>query len=166
MIEQLIFLLFAGIVLGFGVLAVSLKNIFHAALCFAGAMFGVAGLFIFLGSEFIAVVQILIYLGAIGVLIIFAIMISPPALLRSETKSASKLFFCLSVSISFFVVLTALFLKSNITQAGSDLGEIPISQLGEMLLTEFVFPFEVIALVLLLAIIGAVMHAWGGMEHE
>jgi len=166
MIEQLIFLLFAGMVLGFGVLAVSLKNIFHAALCFAGAMFGISGIFIFLGSEFIAVVQILIYLGAIGVLIIFAIMISPPALLRAETKSASKLFFCLSVSVSFFVVLTALFLKTDIPQAGPDLGEIPLSQLGEMLLTEYVFPFEVIALVLLLAIIGAVMHAWGGMENE
>lgn len=166
MIKELIFLLFSGVVLGFGVLAVTLKNIFHAALCFAVAMFGISGLFIFLGSEFLAVVQLLVYLGAIGVLIIFAIMISPPDLLRAETKSISKLFFCLSSSAALAVVVVSLYLKSNLEPVPGTGQGVSLGKMGELLLTKFVFPFEVIALVLLLAIIGSVFHAWSGTGKE
>jgi len=166
MIQELIFLLFAGVVLGFGVLAVTLKNIFHAALCFAVSMFGISGIFIFLGSEFVAVVQLLVYLGAVGVLIIFAIMISPPDLLRAETKSISKLFFCLSASVALAVVLTALYLKSPLEPIAKADEGIALAKIGELLLTKYIFPFEVIALVLLLAIIGSIFHAWSGMGDD
>ena len=164
MIQDLIFFLFAGGVIGFGALAVSLRNIFHAALCLAAALFSVAGIFIFLGSEFVAVIQLLVYFGAIGILIIFAIMISPPALLRAETKSINKLFFCLATSASLFFVLLAFFAKVTFPVAAPGVAPIPLNRLGELLLTKFVFPFEVIALVLLLAIVGAIIHAWSGAE--
>lgn len=164
MIKELIFLLFAGGVIGFAALAVSLKNIFHAALCLAGSLFGVAGLFIFLGSEFLAVVQLLVYFGAIGILIIFTIMISPPALLKNESKSINKLFFALATSASLFLVLLGLFAKASLEAEKTGLGELSIARIGELLLTKFVLPFEVIALVLLLAIIGAIIHAWDGAE--
>lgn len=165
-IKDLIFLVFAGGAVGFGLLAVSLKNIFHAALCLAGALFSVAGIFIFLGCEFLAVIQLLVYFGAIGILIIFAIMISPPALLINETKSVNKFFFALAAAASLFLVLLGLLAKAALKADVTKLVELPVARLGELLLTDFVFPFEVIALVLLLAIIGAVIHAWGGAEQN
>ncbi len=167
MIKELIFLLFAGGAVGFALLAVSLKNLFHAALCLAATLFSVAGIFIFLGSEFLAVIQLLVYFGAIGILIIFTIMISPPALLKNETKSVSKFFFALAAAGSLFFILFALLAQSTLETETVELGLVSISQLGTLLLTDFVFPFEVIALVLLLAIVGAIIHAWGGAEgHE
>lgn len=164
MIQELIFLFFAGMALGCAVLAVTLKNLFHAALCFAGALFGVSGIFIFLGSEFLAVVQILVYLGAIAVLIIFALMLAPRQFLEQGKKPASKLFMCLAVGGSLFVVLGALFLKSPVALSPAGTETLSLKHLGEALLTKFVLPFEVIALVLLVAVIGAVIHAWEGVK--
>lgn len=163
MIRELIFILFAGLTLGFAILAVTLKNLFHAALCLAAALFGVAGIFIFLGSEFLAAVQVLVYIGAITVLIIFALMLSPPQFLETGKKSVSKFFFCLAVSASLFMVLAALYLKFPVP-AVEGARDFSLKHLGEVLLTKFVLPFEVIALVLLVAIIGAVIHAWEGAK--
>lgn len=161
MIQELIFLFFAAFSFSFAVLAVTLKNLFHAAFCFAAMLFGVSGIFIFLGSEFLAVVQILVYLGAIAVLIIFALMLSPPQFLETQKKPAWKLFFSLSIALSLLVLLGAFLLKRSSFQ---EVASAPptLKKLGQEVLTHFVLPFEVIALVLLVAIVGAVILAWEG----
>lgn len=162
MIQELIFIFFVVMAMGFAVLAATLKNLFHAALSLAAMLFAVSGLFIFLGSEFLAVVQVLVYIGAIAVVIIYALMLSPPQFLEIGTRSVSKIFFCVAVGASLFVVLCALYLKFPVPSVPT--GDISLTHLGEMLLTKYVLPFEVIALVLLVAIIGAVLLAWEGIK--
>jgi NADH:ubiquinone oxidoreductase subunit 6 (subunit J) len=68
------FTLIATWTLVFAVLTVSIHKLFHACLCLAGALLGVAGLFLMLGAQFLFVIQILVYVGAIVTLILFAIM--------------------------------------------------------------------------------------------
>ena len=71
-----LFYIIAGIVLGSAFLAVTLRNLFHCALFLALTMFGVSGIFLYLNSEFLAAVQVLIYVGAVTILIIFGIMLT------------------------------------------------------------------------------------------
>jgi NADH-quinone oxidoreductase subunit J len=78
--SQLIFYLFSFMIIISAIYVVTLKNIFHSALFLIIALFGVAGIYILLHAEFLAAVQILIYVGAVSVLIIFAIMLTSPFL--------------------------------------------------------------------------------------
>jgi NADH-quinone oxidoreductase subunit J len=71
-----IFYALAGLVILAAVMVVSLKNLFHCALFLALAMFGVSGIFLYLGNEFLAAVQVLIYVGAVTILVIFGIMLT------------------------------------------------------------------------------------------
>ena len=76
LIYYLVFLLLSAVTLIAGLLVVTLRNVVHSALALVGAFFGVAGLYLLLEAEFLAVVQVLIYVGAISVLILFAIMLT------------------------------------------------------------------------------------------
>ncbi|MCJ7578138.1 MAG: NADH-quinone oxidoreductase subunit J, partial [candidate division Zixibacteria bacterium] len=75
-VPEAIFYILAATIIGSAVMVVSLKNIFHSALFLVLCFFSVAGIYILLDAEFLAAVQILIYVGAITVLIIFAIMLT------------------------------------------------------------------------------------------
>lgn len=71
-----LFYILAGIIVASALLVVTVKNLFHCALALALTMFGVSGVYLFLGWEFLAAVQVLIYVGAVTVLIIFGIMLT------------------------------------------------------------------------------------------
>src|SRR5581483_4810864 len=73
---QTIFYLVAGVIVASAVLVVTLRNLFHCALALALTMFGISGIYLYLGWEFLAAVQVLIYVGAVTVLIIFGIMLT------------------------------------------------------------------------------------------
>jgi NADH:ubiquinone oxidoreductase subunit 6 (subunit J) len=72
------FFLLGAIVIWGALGAVSLRNVFHAAMALALAFFGVSGIYVLLAAEFLAIVQVLVYIGAIAVILIFAIMLTRP----------------------------------------------------------------------------------------
>ena len=74
--EQIAFYALAGILVGASVMAVTVRNIFHAAIYLIVALFSVAGFFILLHAEFLAAVQVLVYVGAVAILMIFAVMLT------------------------------------------------------------------------------------------
>jgi len=159
---DLLFLGFAGMTILGGFLAVELKNIFHNALFLGMSLLGVAGLFILLGSEFLALVQILVYVGAILIAILFAIMITPALSLKDQPRNKIKQILGALTSLGFtgillFLLLTALPLtwKKQITTTQD---VFHIKKLGELLISEHALPFEIISVLLLITILGALLN--------
>jgi NADH-quinone oxidoreductase subunit J len=134
-------------------------NIFHAALSLVGALLGVAILYIALQAEFIAVVQILLYVGAVMTLVIFAIMLTHrigDLTIPQTNKQSLPAFISLA---AFVVLLGALFLKTKWPVPVVSLEAPNTLVLGKALLGEFVFPFEVVSVILIAGLIGAVVIA-------
>ena len=152
---DIIFWGIASITLIGAFLAVWLKNVFYNALGLILCLFGVAALFIYLDAEFLAVVEIIIYVGAISIAIIFAIMLSRPWFTQHTQRDPAKLSRALISAILLFVGLLGLLRKTNFPSVES--GDISISGIGKSLLTTYALPFEVVSLVLLIAIIGALV---------
>ena len=143
-------------------IAVFPRNILYNVLGLALALTGIAGLYLFLGSFFIALMQLLIYVGAICIAIVFAIMLSRPLHLEIPPRAAPKVVMGLAASAVFFVAAVSLALKTNWLPAAnrvSDASLWSVENIGHALLTRYELVFEVISLVLLVAIIGAVVTA-------
>ncbi len=136
---------------------VTARNVFHSALFLVLTLFSVAGIYILLGAEFLAGVQVLIYVGAITILIIFAVMLTHQISNKSIRQTNEQVFPAVLIVLIFFVMsIISLFLTfwpMATAEAGSD----NIFRIGQLLMTTYVIPFEVISIVLLVALIGAIV---------
>lgn len=142
------------------VAAVTAKNIFHAALCLIAVLIGTAGLYIALEAEFLAVVQILLYVGAIMTLVIFSIMMTEGLANKNISASNHLNYPAIAGSLGLLAILTYLFLGTPWkSHAAGELARVSTSDLGQSLLTKYVFPFEVISVFLIAALIGAIIVA-------
>ena len=137
-------------------LAVWLKNVFHNALALILALFGVAALFIYLNAEFLAVIQVIIYIGAISIAIIFAIMLSRPWFQQHIKREPMKLLRGLAASGALFGGIWMLLNKTTWPSANTA-GDYSMAAIGRSLLTTYALPFEAVSVVLLVAIIGALV---------
>ena len=158
-VKDAILFFFIAWTLVMAAMTVGLPNVFHNALAFVGAMFGVAVLFLFLNAEFMAVVQVLIYIGAVAVVIVFAIMLSPPIYEPEPKRRASKVVLGLIVTLSSFALLSYVMLSTRWPLPKARLLDFSVRRIGQLLLTEYALPFEIISVVLLVAIIGAILIA-------
>lgn len=124
------------------------------------AMFGIAGLYIYLHAPFLAMMQILIYVGAITILIAFAIMLAGPFYRRpKEWTTAGKFIAALVVSFaSFFVFLSFIVRVPWDTTTGGAFS-LSTADIGRALFDRYAFPFELISLVIVISIMGAIMLA-------
>lgn len=152
-----IFYLLAFIIVIFAALAVTLKNIFHCALSLVMALLAVAGIYIYLEAEFLAIIQILIFVGAIMTLIIFAIMLTfkitdKNLKQHNEQRGLSLL---ISGSLCAFLIFIFSFFKS-VPSAGS-LKSPELADIGKELLIKYALPFELISVILLAVLIGAIV---------
>jgi NADH-quinone oxidoreductase subunit J len=158
--QEVVFWVLAIGTVGGAVLVVQLRDVFRAALMLVVSFLGMAGLFALLSAEFLAVVQVLIYGGAISVLIIFAVMLT-----RNVTQSSRG---SVVQPLALVVGLMLLGLLSwGIVEAQWDVlpAQLPAvlqqvlvetpQRLGKLLVRDFVLPFEIAGVVLLAAVIGA-----------
>ncbi len=155
-LTEIVFILIAALTLTGAFLAVSLKNVFYNALSLILCLFGVACLFVYLNSEFLAVMEVIVYIGAISIAIIFAIMLSRPMQQAHEPRSVSKNVRGGILAGLLFAVLAKIVQKTAWPVAAQE-GDYSIKAVGKMLLTVQALPFEVISVVLLIAIIGALV---------
>lgn len=163
--EQIIFLIVAGATLLAGLLVVTSRSLVHAALWLVAALFGVAVLYTLLNAGFLAVVQVVVYIGAIAILFIFAVMLTRKDMRDSGPQQnknwlAGALVAALTFGGLAFVLLqwsgfhkTAEALPAQFDSVGL-LGEALVSPSG------YVLPFEVASVLLLAAMIGAVYLAF------
>jgi NADH-quinone oxidoreductase subunit J len=160
-VQQAIFLgLAIFTVIGALIVAIA-PNLYHNALGLIMAFFGVAGIYALLEAEFLAVSQILIYVGAISTLITFAIMLTR-GMMYGRTSSYNKQNLSAIIMAGLlFVTLLSIMGHVPWPQVGADLpnGEAIIAKLGELFVTSYLIPFEMMALLLLVALAGALMLA-------
>lgn len=154
-----VFLILAAVSLVGGFLAVSARNLVRAALGLILSFFGVAGIYFVLEAEFVAIVQVLVYVGAISVLILFSIMLTRGLMKDTASPQNSQWLAAAFISLIVFVALAAVALATNWPVAQTALKGDLIAKLGTQLVTTYVLPFEAVSLLLLGALIGAFVIA-------
>jgi NADH-quinone oxidoreductase subunit J len=122
----------------------------------------VAGLFLYLNSPFVALMEILIYVGAICIAICFAIMLSEPLHLPRPPRSKAKLLGALVGAGAVFAFLAILVKKTTWVPAVERSTDWSVTTIGHYLLTNYALIFELVSLLLLVAMLGAIVTARGG----
>ena len=165
--EQIIFILVALFTLGSGLMVVTTRNLVHAALWLVSTLFGVAVTFALLSASFLAVVQVVVYIGAIAILFIFAVMLTRKDLRDQGPQHNPGWWTGALIAVLVFAGLLALLQGWNgllekkgptALPAGFD----QISALGNALVSPdaYVLPFEVASVLLVAALVGAVYVAF------
>ena len=146
------------------------RNVIYAAFSLLLTLFGVAGLFVLAGADFLAVAQLMIYVGGVLVLVIFGVMLThkagAPTDANSQTPnripvlnrigSGAGWFVALLVAGSLFVVLYTLLARADFALFYRPMGwQSGINTLGRQLMTEYIVPFEIVGILLLAALVGA-----------
>ena len=163
--EQIIFLIVAGATLVSGLMVVTSHNLIHAALWLVATLFGVAIVYTILNAGFIAVVQVVVYIGAIAILFIFAVMLTRKDMRDTGPQLNKGWWAGALVAVLVFGGLFSLFKSwSAISKTAADIptGFDAVSQLGNQLTSPnaYVLPFEVASVLLLAAMVGAVYVAF------
>jgi NADH-quinone oxidoreductase subunit J len=165
--EWLVFVPLAAIALSTAVLVIVLRNPVYCALSLIGTFFALSGIYLLLQAQFIAVVQVIVYAGAIMVLFLFVVMLldlghEPPAWLQRDRP---RLLLGIGVIVLLLIEL-AIPLGSRTSQGLQGphtpelVGAVGNTQLvGRLLFTDFLIPFEITSIILLIAIIGAMVLA-------
>jgi NADH-quinone oxidoreductase subunit J len=159
--EQFVFIQVALLTAVAGLVVVTSRNLFHSALALTLTFFGVAGIYVFLEAEFLAVSQVLVYVGAIAMLIAFAIMLTRGMMFGRSSPLNNQWGKSSLFALLFFMGLLAFARATPWPAAGEEVvaDEAMIGALGREFVTTYVIAFEVLGLLLLLALVGAVMLA-------
>jgi NADH:ubiquinone oxidoreductase subunit 6 (subunit J) len=174
MSQQIIFFILAAAILTSAIAVVTLRNLFHAALALMVSFVGVAGLYILLEAAFLGMAQLLVYIGAISVLIIFAIMMTRRLMQTSENPYNSQAIAALIGSLIALAILVVVIsrLYPLAPSADSLLGAAPpvdpailstsVARMGRAFVSAdaYVLPFEVASVLLLAALVGSIIIAW------
>jgi len=160
-VSHVVFLILSAVVLVGAVGVVTRRNLFWAALFLVLSFVGVAGYYILLEAEFLAMIQLLVYVGAIAVLIIFALMLSHRVMSPTFKAQNEQWLGGLLAAAALFAILAYVLWSVNWPVVASTVPDDAISQLGQALVSpnQFALPFEVASLLLLAALVGAVVIA-------
>ncbi len=160
-ITRLVFGLYLLVILGGAGLAVFSANLVRAFVGMVATLLGAAGLYLLMQSPFLAFMQLLIYVGAICVLIFFALMLTNAYQGGDESAPAplSKFARSLLAGLAPLVLLLPTVLLHPVA-AKEKPEATPLAELGKVLLEEYTVPFELISIILLIAMAGGVFLAW------
>ena len=155
----LLFILFAGMAIGCALAVVAQRNPLYSAISLIGVFMSLACLYVMLAAPFIAAVQVIVYAGAIMVLVVFVIMLLN---VEQEERTRNRLKFLVPAAVVLASVLIAevafmLFSVANPTPAVSNIGL--TGSIGAQLFTRYLLPFEITSILLLMAIVGAMTLA-------
>ncbi len=165
---SVIFWIVAIVLVVSALLVVTLRNIVHSALALVVVFATASGIYILLNAEFIAIVQILIYAGAVTILILFALMLTRITGQRI-TNPTNRQWWVAVIICAFLgacIVYAATFSQRMIPNASNGVSQLPanvnnVARIGQLLYSpttySYVLPFEIASLVLLVAIIGAIV---------
>ena len=134
--------------------AAALPKLVHAALSFAVAFVGIAAFFFLLGAEFVGLVQVFVYVGAVAVLIVFTILLT-----RRDADPPGKFNWGgVVVAIAVFAGLVwAILRTSTLAMAAAPIDALTVKRIGEMLMTDYVWPLQCVGVLLTAALIGALI---------
>ena len=161
MIAILSFYLFAAMTIASAVLVIFARNPVHSVLWLIVAFFSAAGLMLMTGAEFIALLLVIVYVGAVAVLFLFVVMMLDIDFSQLRSGFTKNLPFGLLIAL---VLLAEIIVAANARRAGPLIADKPpeaaqpnIVALGEAMYGRFLFPFEIAGLILLVAMVGAIV---------
>ena len=162
---DIVFLITAIVTLVAALQVVTTRKLVHAALWLVVTLFGVAVIFVLLNATFLAVVQVIVYIGAIAILMIFAIMLTRRVMTDTGPQLNKTWWLSALLAIVLFVGLALILVNSGAEQV--DLPQLavdadPVTELGVALVSPsaYIIPFELASVLLLAALIGAIVVAW------
>ncbi len=153
---DLIFLVVALITAAGAIMTVTSHNLVHAALFLAVTLAGIAGVFLVMRADFLAMVQLVVYVGAVAVLFLFGLMLTRAPIGREALDSQHR-GLALGVSGTLFVLLSVLIIDAFGDVRVATVTGPRIGDLGFALFRDWVLPFEVLSMLLLAALIGAIL---------
>lgn len=161
-LQQFMFGAIALVILGSAILVATLRNIFHCLLFLALSFLGVAGVYLLLSADFLAAVQVLVYIGAITVLMMFALMMTHRVMTSELSQSLTQWWLApLPITLGIFAILFRVYVRHG-GQAVVDTKALPVPTtgiIGQALLTRYMLPFELASILLLVAMVGAIILA-------
>jgi NADH-quinone oxidoreductase subunit J len=164
MVEAIVFYLFAAVLILSALMVISLRNPVHSVLFLILAFFNAAGLFVLLGAEFIAMLLVIVYVGAVAVLFLFVVMMLNVSV-ESFREGVTK-YFPVSFTLGVILLGQMLLLFDHMRKFGTITHRVakPVNntltnteQLGSIIYTDYLFIFQCSGLVLLVAMIGAIV---------
>jgi len=156
--DDVLFLLFAATMIGTALLVVTMRDIIRCGLALMASLGALAGLYVLLGAPLVAAAQVLVYIGGITVLILFAIMLT-----QSKSAPARLVFQTQAIPAAIAAVILAIIIAITVT--ATDWGavtarlETATDTLARLLFRDYVLPFEIVSVLLLAAVIGGVFLA-------
>ncbi len=157
--QNVFFAVIAVVMVVAAIRCVTTRNVVHAALWLVLVLAGVAAQFILLGSEFVAVTQVLVYIGAIVVLFLFGIMLTRASMGDDETASGEKRVMATLVAVLLGVVMGVALVDSfSDTRVVIDEPQ-PVAVVSDAIFSQYIVAFEAVSVLLLAALIGAIVVA-------
>jgi NADH-quinone oxidoreductase subunit J len=154
-IEIIVLIILGGLCLGGGLGVVASRNVAYATICLLIALLAVAGIYVMLLSEFLALVQVLIYGGAVTIVLLFALMLTRAHELEGRQDNRQRpIAICVSLLI-FAAISFATY--TNEQASATDRVSAPLKTLGTELFSSWLIPFEITGLILLIVLLGVVI---------
>lgn len=157
--EKIFFLIFALIAVASAIAVISLKNPVHSAISLMVCFFQVAAIFILLRSPFLAAIQIFLYVGAVMVLFLFVIMMLDIRKAIIERFVPGGLLWIVVILAALIYEIFAMISKSSLSTRSIAATHLDgtVAEIGKALFTEYLLPFEVVSVILLVALVGAIV---------
>lgn len=156
--ETIAFFVLALVIIASGVFLMTLQKVMHMALSLGGVFLGVAGIFLLLGADFVGVVQIMIYAGAVTILMVFALTLTKTG--DDPEPKGHVLHKIIAFLVSAVIVVAVLLtIRSTSWPVGQTavqpFGANTVAQIGELMFHQYTVPFELVSLVLTVGLVGA-----------
>jgi NADH-quinone oxidoreductase subunit J len=148
------FIVIAILTLAAALAAATLQKLMHAALSFAATFVGIAAFFFLLGAEFVGLVQVFVYIGAVAVLIVFTILLTRRDVEKERDFNWSGVVVAIAV---FGGLIWAIFKTQSVSIAAPTIPALTVKHIGEVLMTNYVWPLQCVGLLLTAALIGALI---------
>ena len=148
------FVIISILTLSAALAAATLQKLMHAALCFAVMFVGISAFFFLLGAEFVGLVQIFVYIGAVAVLIVFTILLTR----HDQEKARGFNWSGIVIAVAVFGGLVwAIWKTKSVAISASQMQAITVQRIGELLMTSYVWPLLCVGVLLTAALIGALI---------
>lgn len=161
--STVIFYILAALILGGGILSVTTRKIFRAAIYLLFSLIGIAGLYFYMNYEFIAAVQVIVYVGGIVVLIIFSVFLTHESGKDMKKPAIGRAIFSFLATAFAFALTMSIIKKQDFIPTPNAAIEPSVNNIGTQMLSTtqfgYILPFEVVSMLLLAAMIGCIVIA-------
>ncbi|PYQ03401.1 MAG: NADH-quinone oxidoreductase subunit J [Acidobacteria bacterium] len=155
--EAAVFYLFAAITVFSGGVVVLARSLIYSAFALLFTFFGVAGLYVLLGADFLAATQLLIYVGGILVLLLFGVMLTHKLYDLDLRSEVTQFLPGIIVAAGLFAILSAIGLRTRWAVGPGRPPSVTTAEIGRLFMSQYLLPFEAASILLLVALMGAAM---------